>query len=111
MNKESIQLVNIIDVLSGKNLQNAVMTIQNNLDKNALKVYQQAINKVVNDKKLNLNELILLDKIDELTFLNNGFCLKDAFVTKARIEASNCYDIKFIDRDNLILHMNQFINQ
>ena len=96
----------IVDAYSGVRLMDTGKTIQERLNQAELERYGKAINKVETGQRLNLKDLKVLDKIDDITFEKHGMCLKDSLVTEARIKASKKYGIQFIDRDGLIDHMN-----
>jgi hypothetical protein len=102
-----VPIKDIVDSYSGVRLMDTGKTIQERLNQAELERYVKAINKVETGQRLNLKDLKVLDKIDEITFEKHGMCLKDSNVTKARIKASKKYGIEFIDRDGLIDHMNE----
>ena len=87
-------------------LLEAFSLITNKLDQAAIGMYGDAITKVSEGEKLNPDDLLILDQIDQLTFEALGFCLKDAVATRARVKACKTYGINFNDRDGLIDHMN-----
>jgi hypothetical protein len=91
---------------TGIGLLDVHSTIKKGLSQAELALYTKAINKVNQREKLNRKDLRVLDCIDQLTMDVHGICLKDSKVTKARMKAAKRYGIKFIDRDDLIEHMN-----
>ena len=106
MKLELVPFEKINDAFSGGSLFDAYKTMSVNLTKAELANYANSIIEVQSRQKLNLKDALLLDRIDQLTFENNGFCFKDSLVTKARIKACKRYGIKFNDRDGLVNHMN-----
>lgn len=103
--KQNLNIGNVVDGFSGKSLLDINETITANLEKRELHIYTSAIGKVLRKKKLNRDDVRVLDKIDEITFKKHGMCLKDAIVTLARIKACKKFGMKFIDRDFLLEHL------
>ena len=108
--QEKVKLSNLIDGFSGQSLLDVNTTISNSLERSELHIYSRAIGKVLNKETLNRDDLKVLDKIDALTYEKHGMCLKDAAVTKARLKACKKYDMKFIDRDGLVMHLQMMTN-
>ena len=100
----------LVDGYSMVNLGNVNETIQKELTASELNIYSAACFKVTMGEKLDREDVIVFNKIDEITMRVHGMCLKDAAVIKARIGACKRNGIKFIDRDNLIDHMKFMMN-
>lgn len=100
----------IVDVYSMVSMGDVFGTLNKRLTKSELQVYGSACMKVTMGKKLSRSEAILFNKVDEITMREFGMCLKDSKVTKARLKACRRFGMKFIDRDNLIDHMNLFLS-
>jgi hypothetical protein len=94
-----------VDGFSAVKLGSVTETLQAALSEEELNTYSSAIYKVAMGEKLDRGDVILFNKIDEITMRKHGMCLKDAAITKARIGACKRNGIKFIDHDNLIDHM------
>lgn len=105
-----VPLNKIHDEFSRVSLADAYGSILKNLTRQELASYTSACMKVNLGEKLSRNDAILFNKIDEITTRTHGMCLKDSKVTKARLKACRRFGIKFIDRDNLIDHMNLFLS-
>lgn len=110
MQIEMVSLDQVLDGYSMVNLGSVTKTIQKELTASELDTYSGACFKVVMGEKLDREDVIVFNKIDEITMRLHGMCLKDAAVTKARIGACKRNGIKFIDRDNLIDHMKFMMN-
>ena len=95
----------IIVAPNGPHLVEVTSTITKELNKRELGAYSKAIDKVVNKKKLNLLDLKIFDKVDEISMAAYGLCLKDSLVTKARLKACKRYKVIFNDRDGLLDHL------
>ncbi len=108
---EMVQFKKIVDVYSMVSISDVYKTLQKNLGATELQKYSIACLNVIKGLKLSRSETILLNKVDEITMRERGMCLKDSAVTKARLKACRRYGIKFIDRDNLIDHMNLFLSK
>jgi hypothetical protein len=106
---EMVPANKLIDAYSGVRLIDTTQTIQVNLSKEELERYGRAMMKINTRQNLNRRDLAVFDKIDQLTFKHHGMCLKDSLVTKARLKACKKYNFEFIDRDNLVDHMNQML--
>lgn len=106
MTSGNVKKSTLVDGLSGVCLQDPTETILENLTKDQIARYVQAIQKATTCKDLNMEDLNILDVIDLLTYQHHGMCLKDSNVTYARLKACKKFGIKFIDRDDLMGHMN-----
>ena len=107
---EMVSLDQLLDGYSMVSISDVYETLQKNLGASELQKYSIACLNVMRGLKLSRSEAILLNKIDEITTRTHGMCLKDSKVTKARLKACRRFGIKFIDRDNLIDHMNLFLS-
>lgn len=96
---------NLVVAPNGPHLVEVTSTITKELNKRELGTYSKAIDKVVKKKKLNVLDLKILDKVDEITMATYGLCLKDSLVTKARLKACKRYNVTFNDRDGLVDHL------
>lgn len=105
MKMEFVSVDKLVDGFSLVNLGSVTDTLQKALSEDDLNSYSSACFKVVIGEKLDRADVILFNKIDELTMRTHGMCLKDSAVTKARIGGCIRNGVKFIDRDNLIAHM------
>ncbi len=106
---EMVPLKKMNDAFSLVNLNDVLETLSNKLTRDELATYARACMKVMTREKLSRCDAMLFNKIDEITMREHGMCLKDSAVTKARLIACKRFGIKFIDRDNLINHMNMFL--
>ncbi|MBU3615380.1 hypothetical protein ICN46_10805 [Polynucleobacter sp. Latsch14-2] len=107
--QEMVSASKLFDANSGVCLADTSATILGCLNKSEIERYARAMHKVQQGQGLNRQDLVVLDKIDQVTFDHHGMCLKDSAVTKARIKACKKHGLKFIDRDGLEAHMNMFI--
>jgi len=105
---EMVSLDQILDGYSMVSIGEVYETLRKQLSATELKKYSMSCLNVMMGAKLSRSETILLNKVDEITMREHGMCLKDSAVTKARLKACRRYGMKFIDRDNLIDHMNLF---
>lgn len=91
---------------NGIRLFDVKCSIEEGLSQEELALCKKAINKVIQGVNLNRRDLMVFDRIDQLTMDVYGICLKDSKVTKARMKAAKRYGMQFIDRDGLVDHMN-----
>ena len=105
---EMVSLDQLLDGYSMVSISEVYETLEKELSAAELKKYSMSCMNVMMGAKLGRSEAILLNKVDEITMREHGMCLKDSAVTKARLKACRRYGMKFIDRDNLIDHMNLF---
>ncbi len=106
---ETVAIEKIADTYSLVSIGDVYQTLQKELSAVDLQKYTISCLKVMMSVKLNRNEAILLNKVDEITMRKHGMCLKDSAMTKARLKACRLHGIKFIDRDNLIDHMKMML--
>ncbi len=107
--KEIAAIDNLIDAYSLVSISDVYETLQKELGAADLKKYSISCLNVMIGKKLSRGETLLLNKVDEITMRKHGMCLKDSAVTKARLKACRRFGITFIDRDNLIDHMQMML--
>ena len=107
---EMVSLDQLLDGYSMVSISKVYETLEKELSAAELKKYSMSCLNVMMGAKLSRSETILLNKVDEITMREHGMCLKDSAVTKARLKACRRYGMKFIDRDNLIDHMNLFLS-
>ena len=107
MKLEMVPVEKLVDAYSGVSMMDSTQTIMNGLTQLELDRYGKAVDKIEKGQILNVKDLKVLDKIDAITYEKHGMCLKDSYMTKARIKASKKYGIQFVDRDGLVNHMNQ----
>jgi hypothetical protein len=103
-------LKEIVDAYSMVSMGDVFGALSKRLTRPELQAYSGASRKVMLREKLSRSDAILFNKIDEITMREFGMCLKDSKVTKARLKACKRFGIEFIDRDNLIDHMNLFLS-
>lgn len=109
MRIEMVPVENVVDAYSGIHLTDITQVISSNLSKSELERYAKVVFKVGNRETLNRKDLVLMDKIDAITYQHRGVCLKDSKVTKARLKACKKHSMQFIDRDHLVDHMNSML--
>ncbi len=107
---EMVSLDQLLDGYSIVSIGKVYETLEKELSAIELEKYSMSCINVMMGEKLSRSETILLNKVDEITMREHGMCLKDSVVTKARLKACRRYGMKFIDRDNLIDHMNLFLS-
>lgn len=110
--KTKIELIPIMQIRDAENeltWTDVIDTIHGSLSKYEQQAYHNACTKVILREKLSRGDAILFNKIDEITFRIHGLCLKDSWVTKARLVACKRFGLKFIDRDNLVDHMKRML--
>lgn len=95
---------------NGPTIDQVNRTLAEELTKKELVMYSKSIDKVLRKQKLNVIDLNVFDKIDEITMKVYGLCLKDSLVTKARLKACKRYKVAFVDRDGLIDHLRMVEN-
>lgn len=100
---------NIAFNMDGLMLLDVTNTIKTHMNKVQLATYARAVEKVSMGKKLNVRDLDVLDKVDDITMKYHGMCLKDSLVTKARIKSCKRYGRQFLDRDGSIQHMEMMV--
>lgn len=106
MRIEMVRAGEMVDAFSGVCIADTTQTISKYLSNSEIDRYAKAMYKVSNQEAINRKDLIVLDKIDAITYEHHGMCLKDSAVTKARLRACKKYRVQFIDRDGLVEHMN-----
>lgn len=104
--KVMVPTSSIFDAQSSVCFAETAEAIVSTLNKSEIERYGRAMLKVQQGQGLNRRDLVVLDKIDQVTFDQHGMCLKDSQVTKARLKACKKYGREFIDRDHLVDHMN-----
>jgi hypothetical protein len=107
---EMVPVEKVVDAYSNVCVADTNQLISSLLSNSDLKRYSRAMLKIGNGDAINRKDLTVLDKIDAITYQHHGMCLKDSLVTKARIKACKKYKLKFIDRDNLVEHMNLMLS-
>lgn len=103
--KEMVPAANLYAAGKGDAFTDISEWLMAKLNKAEKKRYAKAMIKVDGQVTLSRKDLVLFDKIDVLTFVHHGMCLRDSLVTKARIKACKKYSVQFTDRDGLVEHM------
>lgn len=95
----------ILVAVNGPTIDQINRTLSEELTKKEMVMYSKSIDKVLTKQKLNVRDLNIFDKIDEITMAAYGHCLKDSLVTKARLKACKRYKVNFNDRGGLVDHL------
>jgi hypothetical protein len=79
--------------------------VQQSMNLGAYVDYVHALMQIQQGNPLVESDLELFDHVDKVTMKHFGICLKDANVTRARVEACKRYGLEFKDQGDLIEHM------